>query len=190
MESKGVHFMALDSAKQRLATVEEEYKEVARQLDEAVKMGDLRENSEYDAAKEAMSRVVRVRDELQPVVTMPVVKSNDNISVIEEGSVVQLSVWSITPSPVTPGSAEFESLKQSGVCAFEGIMMFGATLEVHELLVDKALASDTPIGKFILGKQPGDYSIPVPAGYANITATKLTNKTAVENLYCKLLANE
>lgn len=186
MESKGVHFMALDSAKHRLAAVEEEYKEVARQLDEAVKMGDLRENSEYDAAKEAMSRVVRVRDELQPVVTMPVVRSNDNISVIEEGSVVRLNVWSITPSPITPGSPEFEALKQSGSCDFDGIMMFGATLEVHELMADKALASDTPIGKFILGKQPGDYSVPVPAGHANITVQKLPSQTSVEELYCNL----
>ena len=186
MNHNGVHFMALDSAKRRLAEVEGEYKEIARQLDEAVKMGDLSENSEYDAAKEAMSRVVKVRDELQPVVTMPVIKSNDNISVIEEGSVIKLNLWSVSPSPVTPGSKEFDMLKNTDACVFEGVLMFGATLEVHELLSDKALSTDTPIGKYILGKQSGDYSVPVPAGYANITVTKLTNRTDVGDLFCTL----
>lgn len=185
MSTNGVHFLAFDKAKARLAETEEEYKAASQQLDEALKMGDLRENAEYDVAKDAVARIARMRDELSPVVTMPVVRSNDNVSIIEEGSVVHLIVHSITPTPVKPGSDEFEAAK-NGAAEFEGVLMFGATLNIHELLVDNALAADTPIGRFLVGRQPGDYSVPVPAGYANITATKLSSKTTVGDLYCKM----
>lgn len=185
MASKGVHFMALDSAKARLAASEGEYKQASQQLEEAVKMGDLRENAEYDIAKAAVQRVARERDALTPVITMPLVKSNDNISIIEEGSVIHLVIHNITPAPVSPGTKEFEELK-SCQPAFEGTLMYGATLDIHELLTDSALSTDTAIGTSIYGKQPGDYSVAVPAGFANLTVEKLLSSTKLEELGCKL----
>lgn len=185
MAVNGVHFMALDKARSRLAATEEEYRKASHQLDEAIKMGDLRENAEYDAAKAAVARIAKERDELVPVTAMPVVKSNDNISIVEEGSVVHVVIHSITPSPVKPDSPEFKALKEKEP-AFEGVLMYGATLNIHELLVDNALAVDTPIGQFILGKQPGDYSVAVPAGFANITVEKLSADTNPEELFCKV----
>ena len=185
MATNGVHFMALDKARGRLAETEEEYKRASHQLDEAIKMGDLSENAEYDAAKASVAKIAKERDELLPVVAMPVVKSNDNISIIEEGSVVRVTIYSITPSPVKPGTAAFNQLKE-GKPAFDGLLMYGATLRVHELLVDKALSAETPIGKFLLGKQPGEYSVAVPAGFANISVEKLPSTTSVDDLYCEL----
>lgn len=189
MATNGIHFLALDKAKLKLAAADEEYKVASIQLDEAVKMGDLSENAEYDAARATVAKIATIRNELSPVVTMQVVKSNDNISLVEEGSILHILIHSVTPTPVKPGSPEFEAAK-AGPPEFEGVLMFGATLSIHELLTDCALSSDTPIGRFLLGKQPGDYSIQVPAGYANITAIKLSNKTDADALYCRLLANE
>lgn len=185
MATNGVHFMALDKARSRLAATEEEYKAASKQLDEAIKMGDLKENAEYDAAKASVAKIAKERDELMPVTVMPVVRSNDNISIIEEGSIIHLVIYSITQLPVKPGTSEFQTIK-SQTPVFDGVLMYGATLRLHELLVDNALASDTPVGEFILGKQPGDYSIAVPAGFANVTVEKLKSDTKPEELYCKL----
>lgn len=184
--AEGIHFLLLQDTKKQLAETEVAYNEARNQLEEAIKMGDLRENSEYDAAKEAVARIVALRDELSPVMTMSTIRSNDNVSVIEEGSILHLTIYNVTSSPVNPGTAEFEALKASGTYAFDSKIMFGGTLDIHELLSDKALAADTPIGRFILGKQPGDYTVPVPAGHANLTVEKLPTTTTTEELYCDL----
>lgn len=181
----GIHFMALDGIRSRLAETEQEYQQASQQLDEALKMGDLRENAEYDMAKSTLSRVAMLRDELSPALTMAPVKSNDNVRVIEEGSIIELTVWSLTPNPLPTTSPRFQELKQ-GEPEFKGILMFGATLRIHELLTDKALATDTAVGRFIVGKQPGDYSVPVPGGFANITVEKLQSTTGREELYCEM----
>ena len=184
--ANGIHFMAVESTKERLVTVEKEYAQASQQLNEAVKLGDLSENAEYDAAKEAVNRLAREREELAPVITMPVIRSSDNIGILEEGSVIRLVVHSVTPAPVKPDSKEFEDLKNSGVSAFEGVLMYGGTLSMHELLTDKAFSATTAVGKFIHGKQPGDYSIAVPGGFANVTVEKLHSSTPHEDLFCKL----
>ena len=185
MSTKGIHFMALSSAKQRLAANEQEMKIKARELDEAIKLRDLRENSEYDEARNAIRKLTKERDALIPVLGMPVIASSDALSTIEEGSIVKIVVYSVTPTPVTPGSAAFAELKTHKP-AFEGVLMYGATLPIHELLQDKALSVDTPVGRYLLGKQPGDYSIPVRGGFSNVSAEKLSSKTPSESLYCKL----
>lgn len=185
MANNGVHFMAVEKARARLSESELEYSEARQQLDEAIKMGDLRESSEYDAAKAAVARIAKERDALQPVLLMPVVRANDNIPIITEGSVVEVVIYSVTNAPVEPGTDQFMQEKNKDPL-FRGILMYGATLEVHELLADKALSSDTPIGKFLLGKQPGDYSVAVPAGFANISVNKLSTNTKVSELYCEV----
>lgn len=184
MENRCVHFMALDTAKRRLAETEAEYHDASARLDEALKMGDLRENSEYEAARSTVQRIAMERDQLMPVLMYPVVRANDNISMIEEGSIVHIRVWSVTPSPVAAGSREFEEIKQHAP-VFDGVLMFGGTLEYQELLKDNALSCDTPIGAFLLSKHPGDYSIQVPGGFANVTVEKLPASTHEEDLYVK-----
>ena len=164
MGVKGVHYLAYNQIKERIAANDEEYSQVAQQLQEAIKLGDLSENSEYDAARAAMERVVRVRDSLAPVMSMPVIRSNDSAGIIEPGCVLDLAVYGTTPEPLDPKSEEFAQ-----------IVMLGGILPVHELLADSALSDDpdTPIPYFLLGKKSGWYSIKVPGGFAVVTAKKL-----------------
>lgn len=185
MANNGVHFMAVEKARTRLSESEFEYAEARQQLDEAIKMGDLRESAEYDAARAAVARIATERDALQPVLSMPVVKANDNIPIITEGSVVEVIIYSVTNAPIDPSTEQFMQEKTKEPL-FKGMLMYGATLEVHELLADKALSSDTPIGKFLLGKQPGDYSVAVPAGFANLSVDKLSTGVKVSELYCEV----
>ena len=184
MAVSGVHHLALAQAKERFAQTEVELAEAKVELDSAIDDGDLRENSPYDIAKAKVSRISREMDELAPVMTMDPVRSNDTVTIIEEGSVVELIVYKITASPVPTRSEEFEQIK-SEPPAFRGTLMYGGSLSFHELLGDKILAVDTPVGKFLLGKQAGDYSIPVPAGFANVSVKKVAN-AKYEDLYCEV----
>ena len=185
MAVEGVHYLALSKAKDRYAATEAEFAVAKQRLDEAIKLGDLSENAEYDTAKSAVNRLSRELDELSPVVTMSPVHANEAVSIIEEGSVVEVIIHSITHNPVPPGSAAFGEAKE-GTPAFKGHIMFGASLSFHELLNDHILAASTPVGKYILGKQPGDYSVPVPAGFANLSVRKLEGRVKTEDLYCTL----
>ena len=185
MVVNGVHFLAIDKGKARLSELDVEYSQASTQLEEAIKMGDLRENAEYEIAKAQVQRVMRERESLAGIMMMPIVKANDNIRVIEEGCIVKVTVWDVLATPVAPGSAEFAKLKE-GKPSFTGVLMYGATLAFQDLLTDKALSVDTPVGRYILGKQPGDYSIVVPGGFACVTVEKLKNSTAVEELCCEI----
>ena len=175
MGIKGVHYLAYNQIKERIAANDEEYSQVAQQLQEAIKLGDLSENSEYDAARAAMERVVRVRDSLAPVMSMPVIRSNDSAGIIEPGCVLDLAVYGTTPEPLDPKSEEFAQIVNTEQPVFYGKVMLGGILPVHELLADSALSDDpdTPIPYFLLGKKSGWYSIKVPGGFAVVTAKKL-----------------
>lgn len=185
MAEKGVHYLAYTSIRQRL---EENAKEVAtasEQLQEALKMGDLRENSEYDAAKERMGKVTKERDMLTPVLSMPQVRANDSASIFEEGCVMELKVFSMTPEPLEPRSEAFNKMMATTQPIFEGVLMYGGTLPIQELLTDSALSIDTPIGSYLLGKQSGPYSIQVPGGFANVYAKKLrSTEFKLEDIHC------
>ena len=186
MAVNGVHFLARDNVRDRLAQVEREYVEATQAMDEVLKHGDLRESGDYDILKANIGRLTRERDELIPVLGMEAVRSNDAINLIEEGSIVKLDVWSVTKSPVDPGSAAFIELKK-GTPAFSGVLMYGAALNIHELLQDKILSMDAPVSQFLLGKKSGDYSVAVPAGFSNISVEKLPSTITVEELYCKFV---
>lgn len=185
MTEKGVHYLARAKITERLARVEEEIKTVSVQLHEAINMGDLRENSEYDAAKEAMGKLTRERDMLAPVLSMAVVRSGDNIKIFEEGCVLDLKVYGTTLAPLEPRSEEF-SQAIKGDPVFQGIVMLGGTLPIQELLVDSALDVDTPVGSYLLGKPSGRYSIKVPGGFAVVVATRLKSSEFVpERIGCE-----
>lgn len=170
---RGVHYLALANIRQRLEANTEEYALASVQLAEALKMGDLRENSEYDSAKDSMARIVATRDMLTPMLSMPVVKANDSANIIEEGCVLDLQVFRAVPEPIAPGSEEFTARTQDVEPAFSGRVMFGGTLPIQELLADAALSADTFVGKFLLGKRPGSYCVKVPGGFVPLIVKKL-----------------
>lgn len=173
MESKGIHYLAQAKIKQRLENNTQEFARVTEQLQEAVRMGDLRENSEYDAALEARAKVRREREMLLPVLTMPVLRASDNIAIFEEGCVVELRVYGTVDRPLDGNSVEFSKIVEQQSPQFEGKVMLGGTLPIQDLLADAALSIETPIGAYLLGKQSGRYSIKVPGGFAIVTASKL-----------------
>lgn len=186
MSEKGVHYLAYASIKERLAQNALEVDRASEQLQEALKLGDLSENSEYDAAKENMRRVTKERDELLPVLSMSPIRGNDSASIFEEGCVVDLKVYSLTNEPMKPQSEAFRKMVESTHPIFSGTLLFGGTLPVQELLKDSALSADTPIGRALLGKQSGSYSIKVPGGFANITAKKLkSTEFTTEDIGCE-----
>ncbi len=185
MATDGIHYLVLNKAKARYSEVQDELVTARQQLAEAVEMGDLRENSEYDSAKTQVSKLVRESEELQPVMTMQAVRANDGITVIKEGSVVEISIYQLTKTPVRVGTAEFEELKKLPP-VFHGVLAFGAALSFHELLVDNILHTETPVGKFLLGKKPGDYSVPVTGGFSNLTVSKVFNVEDANELFCEI----
>ena len=185
MSDNGIHFMALPKAKARLVENENELKVARVKLEDAIKFRDLRENSEYDEARDNLRRLNLEREQLLPVIGMSVIKSSDDLQIIEEGSVLDIKVYSITETPVATGSAHFEELKK-GEPIFSGIVMYGGTLKIHELLEDNALSINTPVGRFIYGKVSGDYSVPVNGGFVNISVAKLSSNTDADKLYTRL----
>lgn len=179
----GIHYLMLNRAKAQHEQVKAELLVARKQLAEAVEMGDLRENSEYDAAKDAVGKLTKEAEALQPVMTMAAVRANDGLAMIREGAVIDLTVHQLTKSPIKPGTSEFEKLKEQ-TPVFHGVLAFGASLSIHELLNDKVLKVGTPVGAFLLGKRPGDYSIPVPGGFSNVTVSKVFNVEDAKVLHC------
>ncbi len=184
MES-GVHYLALSKIKEMLKANEEEYKQASAQLQEAIKMGDLRENSEYDAAKESMGKIMRDREMLLPVLSMPVIKSSDSVNIFEPGCVLDLKVYGTTAEPIPPNSNQFKDIMSENSPVFEGIVMLGGTLPIQELLVDSALDIKTPVGKFLLGKQSGCYTVPVMDEFVIVSAKRLkSTEFSPEDIGC------
>lgn len=190
MAEKGVHYLAYSNIRQRLEKNAEELESATVQLQEALKLGDLRENSEYDAAKDLMGKVTKERDMLVPVLSMPQVRANDSASIFEEGCVILLKVFNMTPEPMETRGDAFAKMMETTEPIFEGTLMYGGTLPIQELLADAALSVDTPIGGYLLGKQSGAYSIQVPGGFANIYAKKLrSTEFKPEDISCVYRAN-
>lgn len=185
MAEAGVHYLLHAQIKERLAINKAEYDKATVQLQEAIAMGDLSENSEYDAAKETMRRITSERDALQPYLSMPQIKASDSAGIFEEGCVMQIKIYCTTPEPVDPRSDAFAKLTRDKVPVFEGTVLLGGTLPMQELMTDSALSTDTPIGSFLLGKQSGNYSIKVPGGFSNVYVRKLkSTEFKMEDIKC------
>ena len=185
MAVNGIHYLIYEKARDRYNAVQVELVKARERLNEAIALGDLRENSEYDAAKDTVGRLVWESEELQAVMSKGQVHASTDIDLIQEGSVIELAVYVLTKSPVRPGSTDFEELK-SNPPVFRGVLAYGATLGYHELLRDSVLKIDTPVGKFLLGKRSGDYSVPVRDGFSNISVQKLSGEITTADLYCKV----
>lgn len=173
MAEQRIHYLALKGIEERVASLREEREQASIQLQEALSKGDLRENSEYDAAKEQMQRIVRELDSLTPSLGLQPIKANPNARVIEEGCVVRLRIYSVTQSPMNYNVSQPDSTGKAPDPIFDGVLMYGGTVPGQDLLRDHALDVTTPIGRHILGKQPGYYTVQVPGGHANLTVEKL-----------------
>lgn len=118
--------------------------EAAAAIAEAREKGDLSENAEYDAAKEAQGLLEKKISELDDSFSRARVLDE---SKLDFSKVVLLS------------KVEVKNLKTNKVFAYQIVAGPEADLALNKLSVD------SPIGKGLLGKKPGDIAaIQVPAG--------------------------
>lgn len=121
--------------------------EIAKRLQEATELGDLSENSEYLAAREAQETLERRIAELEDAVKQGVVIEEEiGINgVARVGSTVELARDGTRTTYTIVGSRE--ARPQQG-----------------------KISNESPLGKALLGRQPGDtVSVDAPAGTKEYT---------------------
>jgi transcription elongation factor GreA len=146
---------ALDQLKadlQKLKTVERQA--ASRAIAEAREKGDLRENAEYDAAKEAQGLLEAKIQKLEGDLV--------NARIIDEGSIDTSKVSILTKVTVT----NLTSKKQ---------MTYHLVSEKEADLKLGKISVTSPIGKGLLGKHVGDVaSVQVPAGNLQFKIENIT----------------
>jgi len=135
--------------KQGYNNIQNEYKELVEikkpyavdRLSKARSMGDLSENSEYNAAKEELAFVDgRIREIEQILKTVEIIDKHNNNSIIELGNYITVE---------TQGKTEQYQI----VGEFEADPM------------NKKLSSTSPIGLSLIGKKIGDLvEVNIPVG--------------------------
>ena len=146
---------ALDQLKsdlQRLKTVERQA--ASKAIAEAREKGDLRENAEYDAAKEAQglleAKIQKLEGELA------------NARIIDEGSIDTSKVSILTKVTVT-------NLTKKKQMTYHLVSEKEADLKLGKISVT------SPIGKGLLGKQIGEVAdVQVPAGRLQFKIENIT----------------
>ena len=135
----------LDKLKEELHRMQtKDRADMARQIAEARDKGDLSENAEYDAAKEAQgyleTRIAKLENDLA------------NARVIDESKLDTSKVLILTKVKV-------KNLKVNKEFTYQIVSPNEANLK------EKKISKDSPIGKGLLGKAVGDIAeIQVPAG--------------------------
>lgn len=137
--------VGLEKMKQELSTLKSKgRKDIARQIAEARDKGDLSENAEYDAAKDAQGHLEAKIAQLQELV--------GNARVIDE-SKLDTSVVSIL-SKVT-----IKNKKNGATVTYTLVSEEEADLKAGRI------STQSPIGSGLLGKKKGDVAtIKTPAG--------------------------
>ena len=137
---------------QKLKTVERQA--ASKAIAEAREKGDLRENSEYDAAKEAQGLLEAKIQKLDSDLA--------NARVIDEGTIDTSKVSVLTKVTVT-------NLTNKKQMTYHLVSEKEADLKVGKISVT------SPIGKGLLGKKVGDVAqVQVPAGSLQFKIEKIT----------------
>jgi transcription elongation factor GreA len=126
----------------QLKTVERP--KISQQIAEARDKGDLSENAEYDAAKEAQglleSRIAKMEDLIA------------NARLVDETQVDTSKVYILS-------KVKIENM------ANKAVVQYTLVAENEANLADKKISVDSPIGKGLLGKKVGEIAeVTVPAG--------------------------
>lgn len=117
---------------------------IARQIAEAREKGDLSENAEYDAAKEAQGLLELKISKLEEIVA--------NARLIDDSQLDTSKVMILT-------KVKIKNLKNNQ------LMEYTLVAENEANLKEGKISIDSPIGKGLLGKKVGDkVEIQVPAG--------------------------
>ncbi len=119
-------------------------KEIARQINEARSHGDLSENAEYDAAKEAQGKMEARISELEKIVS--------NSRVLDDKNIDNSKVYVLSTVTIFNRKSQKE-MKYTLVSKDEADFNKGK------------ISVDSPIGKALMGREVGDVvNVKVPAG--------------------------
>ncbi|WP_306640493.1 transcription elongation factor GreA [Sanyastnella coralliicola] len=117
---------------------------ISQQIADARDKGDLSENAEYDAAKEAQGLLEAKINKLENVIA--------NARVIDESQIDNSKVFILS-------RVKIKNLKNNA------IMEYTLVAENEANLALKKISVDSPIGKGLLGKVVGDIAeVQIPAG--------------------------
>ena len=126
----------------QLKTVERP--KISAQIAEARDKGDLSENAEYDAAKEAQGHLEARIAKMEDLVA--------NARLVDESQVDNSKVFILS-------KVKIKNLNNNAV------LEYTLVAENEANLADKKISVDSPIGKGLLGKKVGDVAeVQVPAG--------------------------
>lgn len=127
---------------------------ISRQIGEARDKGDLSENAEYDAAKEAQGMLEMRIAKLQNLIA--------NSRIIDESMVGTDTVQLLN-------KVKLKNAKNNA------IMQYTLVSESEANLKEGKLSVDTPIAKGLLGKKVGDVvEIKVPTGLVNLEILEIS----------------
>ncbi|MEO9003306.1 MAG: transcription elongation factor GreA [Ginsengibacter sp.] len=126
----------------------------SRAIAEAREKGDLKENAEYDAAKEAQGMLEAKIKQLESVIA--------TARIVEESSIDTSKVSILTTVTLTNLSTKKE-------------VTYKIVSEKEANLKEKKISASSPIGNGLLGKVVGDIAeIKVPAGIMKFKVEKIT----------------
>jgi transcription elongation factor GreA len=117
---------------------------ISQQIAEARDKGDLSENAEYDAAKEAQGMLEAKISKMEDILA--------NARVIDESQIDTSKVFILS-------KVKLKNLNNKSVLEYQLVAENEANLKLGKISVD------SPIGKGLLGKEKGDVAeISIPAG--------------------------
>jgi len=127
---------------------------ISQQIAEARDKGDLSENAEYDAAKEAQSHLETKIVKLENLLA--------NARLIDESQVDLSKVFVLS-------KVKIKNLKTNAVVEYTLVS------EKEANLAEKKISVDSPIGKGLLGKSVGEsVEVKVPAGLINFEILEIS----------------
>jgi len=144
-----------DKLKKELATLKTDgRKEVADAIAEAREKGDLSENAEYDAAKDAQGMLELKINELE--------KTLSNARILDQNDLDTSQVRVLS-------TAEIKEVKSGRTVKYKLVS------ETEANLKEKKISVTSPIGKGLLGKKVGEIAeIHTPAGPKEFEVVKIT----------------
>lgn len=117
---------------------------ISQQIAEARDKGDLSENAEYDAAKEAQGHLEARIAKMEDLVA--------NARLVDESQLDNSKVFILS-------TVKIKNLNN------DAVVQYTLVAENEANLADKKISIDSPIGKGLLGKKVGDVAeVQVPAG--------------------------
>ncbi len=154
----GYNYMTKEGYDKLMAEIEDlkvnGRKKAAQAIAEAREKGDLSENAEYDAAKDAQGMLEMKINELETMIA--------KARIIEEGSIDTSSVAVLTKVTI-------KNIKNNFKVTYKLVSESEADLK------QKKISVDSPMGKGLLGKKVGDIAeISTPGGVMQFEIIEIT----------------